>query len=982
MRPGEAGANRLFWGALLLFLWVPAMAQQAPEQRQAMRFGLRVEPPEWAAMEETLAADPCDPGNPLGVTLDIPSPWADRPDWSALEKAAAAVTAAHARLIIVTKLPDRSRGPYLATLSERFGSRAEALELSLAPPDLEALAREGQERQALEIKRWTALLRGGSKADLLLGNLAPELLRLLSPLYQESLGAYLDGYGGGPFPSEQLLPPAVPRFIQEHHLGADLLLHLARVRTPIAAQLLVLAAGDRGVTWTDVEGESPRVIWKALLDLRADLPRPMGPGYATEATSLAGPSGPRADIGLINLLDPDSLLQGIVLVPTREGSSAAPLELHLPTLDITSPKALRLPSGRPFPIESTPDLGKEETVLRVPWEGSPLLLLFQRQRNAVVGEQRLSVVGAYHLPVEVILARHQAVQEEQDLFLQNVTADARVDYNFQMPGGTGTLPITFLNEFFHSKSQGSSWVQRQLLMGGLPWKGKIPELPIIQPEEANTLPMALTLGHAYRYRYIGQSEADGHACYELGFSPAPGAAGNLYEGKAWVDTRSFVTVKMEVSQGHLERPQVGNRETDHFAPFPGPDGRTYWLLSRVEGLQIFSMGPVTLTASRTVVFTHLEVNNPRYQSLFAAAERSDRPILQETSAGYRYLVKRPDGSRQLRMKPKHSWFLGIAGLYHDPGFSNTLPLVGVEYFDSDWMGTNSQMQVFASGALNTLILSKVNLWPRVDGEMHGTFFLVPMLDRVYLDGQEDRRQRLKDFSEDLGGSLAWRFTPATKLALTMDATYRGFRTSSFTSPLFAMPSNHFDLGTGLDFTGAWGGFSTEATWEAHHRTQWQPWGLPGRQGEDSLSRDYRLWSLAVSQNFSLTSTQKLAVGLTWLDGERLDRFSRYQFTWMGPQSLAGFSGSGVRFERGSIGTLSYTFNLADVVHLGLMVQRARVQLDRLEGPWEDHTGVGLQAAVGGPAHTYITASIGYALHSDVPSVKGQRVVFLRIWKLF
>lgn len=967
---------------MLLLLWRPAAAQQPLDKREAMRFGLRVPPQAWSAMEEALEAEPCDPALPLGVTLDIPASWAGRPDWPALERAAAAVGAAHARLTIATEMPDHSRDQFLATLSERMGSKATALELSLTPSLAEELSREGTAAEALSIKRWLALLRGRSRAVVLLGDLSTELASVLSPLYAESLSAYVDGYAAGPFAADQLLPTQVPRFIQEHQLGAELLLHLPAVHTAIAAQLLVLAAGDRGATWSDVGGDSPATIWRALCTLRSDLPRAMGPGYATEATSLAGASGPRTDIDLINLLDPDTMVQGIVLAPTRPHSAEGTLDLHLPTLDLASPKLLPLPSGTSFPIEAIPDLGKRETVLKVPWKGSPVLLLFDRRRSALVGEQHISVVGSYHLPVEVILARNQAVQEEQNQFLKNYTAKARVQYHFQMPGGTGQLPVTFLNDFFYSKQGGSAWVQRQMLLGGLPWKGRIPELPIIQPAEANTLPMALTLGHDYQYRYIGQRDIHGRVCYEVGFKPAPHAKGNLYEGRAWVDSHSFLKIKMEVRLAHQEPPQVSNQETDYYAPYQDADGRTYWLLSRVEGLQIFSMGPVTLNARREVTFSGFMVNNPRFAELYKTAEASHDQILQETSSGYRYLVHHSDGSRTLRMNPKHSWFLGVAGLYHDPGFSNTLPLVGAEYFNSNWMHTNAQMQIFASGALNTVILSKVRLWPKVDGEVHGTFFLIPMLDRVYRNGQEDRGERLKHLDESVSGSLGWRMTPATKLAFVLSVSYRGFRQSSFTSPLFSMPSNHFNFGGGLDFTGAWGGFSMEATWEVHHRTQWHRWGLPGLEDEDSLARDYRLWSLAVSQNFSLTGTQKVALGLTWLDGERLDRFSRYQFTWMGPQSLAGFSGSGVRFERGSIGTFSYTFNLADVVHLGLSVQRARVQIDRLQGPWQDHTGVGLLAAVGGPAHTYITASIGYALHSDIPAVKGQRVVFLRIWKLF
>ncbi|MGC8724728.1 MAG: hypothetical protein ACP5VF_12790, partial [Acidobacteriota bacterium] len=207
--PEQATGVPLKWllGLLLLLVpWIPAAAHQPPEARQAMQFGLRVEPSAWAAMEEALAAEPCDPGNPLGVTLDIPSPWADRPDWAALDKAAAAVASAHARLTIATQLPQNARERYLATLSERLGLQASTMELSVSPGDVEGVERGGNAQGALDIKRWASLLRGNSKANILIGNLTPDLLRLLSPMYQESLDAYVDGYGAGPFPPDELLP--------------------------------------------------------------------------------------------------------------------------------------------------------------------------------------------------------------------------------------------------------------------------------------------------------------------------------------------------------------------------------------------------------------------------------------------------------------------------------------------------------------------------------------------------------------------------------------------------------------------------------------------------------------------------------------------------------------------------------------------------------------------------------------------------------
>ena len=165
------------------------------------------------------------------------------------------------------------------------------------------------------------------------------------------------------------------------------------------------------------------------------------------------------------------------------------------------------------------------------------------------------------------------------------------------------------------------------------------------------------------------------------------------------------------------------------------------------------------------------------------------------------------------------------------------------------------------------------------------------------------------------------------------------------------------------------------------RSDWKRWGTDLSR-EVKGYKDYAQWSLVLSKAFYLPRFQKIATSLTWLDGKDLDRFSRYQFTYLGRRSLAGFAGSGVRFDRGVLASVGYQFNVADVIRFGANLEHARVQPLKGAGLWQNHTGLGLSGSVAGPWQTLWTLDAGYALKSDIRPVQGEATLALVVLKLW
>jgi hypothetical protein len=975
------------WIVLLIMLAcaISALAQgSAPEQ--ALRFGIRIGPENWTGLSEALGSAPSDAANPVGVTLLLPASWAQAPDWPAFDAAVRSVTAGRGRLCISTGLSagpgDEASLDYLANLSERAGA-ADALVLSLEREQFSQMVAGDPDQLALKLKRLTTALRGKTRASVLLGEVAADDLPLMAPLYDRDFRAYVEGYSSYAVGSLGEPDDEVVRFLQAHHLGAPIMLHLPKADSPIAAQLLVLLSASRGVDFVDLETSNTAAIWQALVHLRSLLSPEMAPGFSVQATEVRDASGPRADIALLNFLDAEQMVQAMALVPVISKSAAGTIELKLPTGDVATPSASPLPDGPRAELGYTADQKRGETLLRVPWLGKAQIIFFNRLKTGTVGEERLFVTGTYRIPVELILARHQAVQQPQDVFLENYSADAEVDYHFKLPGGTGSLDVTFRNSFFFQKGKGARWVQNQLLVNGVVWKGEtIPNLPIIEPEKVNTLPLSLTLGRDYTYRYLRDETVDGHPCYVVEIIPAPGAKISLYSGKVWLDADTFVRRKMSVRQTGLQEPQISNDETDIYTPVPGPDGRTYWLLTRLVGQQIFSIAGVNVAAEREIRFTGIRVNDPAFGQEVAQAEASDKRILEETHQGLRYLKKNKDGTRTLEMEPEtHRWFGGV-GTYYDESLDYPLPLIGVNYFNYDFRKTKTQVNMFLAGAVNTFTLAKVDFLPSVDASANAILFALPFNDKFYPAGEEAEGQRVKVLRERINGGLGWRPTQFSKVSLDLDARYYRYSMDSETSDLFALPQDHFDLSATLGYSYARRGWTLSTEYEGHHRTDWAPWGPPGTHQKASDFQDYTLWNAAVSKAFYLPKFQKISLGATWMDGRDLDRFSKYQFAYMGRDSLSGFAGSGVRFDRGGVVRLAYAFNLANVIRFGLQVDQGRVQPSKEVDLWQNHTGIGLTGAVTGPWQTYWTVDVGYALRSDVSAVKGEYTAALMVLKVW
>ncbi len=412
----------------------------------------------------------------------------------------------------------------LVKLSERGKGSVAAFELLLSKEDFSEEELSDPQKLAFTLKKLITSLRGDSKAKIYIGGLTADLLPVLEPLYREDLTAYVDGYStfevdeGGEPPSE------VADFVQNNHLGAPLRLHLPKVKNALGAQTMTMLALSKGAKETDIYIEYPGEGFRDLYHLREIVPGNMLAGYTVGGVRVMEGTDFRHDIAVLPFLDSDEMLQGFFLAPNIAASRAASVDLHLSTADITEPRAYPLPNGEVKKLGFTSDQKKGAADLHIAWDGKPQFILLERLRTGTVGtDEKIVVTGKYKIPVELIIARHQAVEQAQSLLLHNYTADAQVDYHFKVPGTTGSVDVTFENQFLFDKKDGARWIQKNLLVNGVKWRGKtIPELPIVEPEKINTLPLVLTMSRNYSYTYVKEELFGGYPCHVIEFVPIAG----------------------------------------------------------------------------------------------------------------------------------------------------------------------------------------------------------------------------------------------------------------------------------------------------------------------------------------------------------------------------------------------------------------------------------------------------------------------------
>jgi hypothetical protein len=834
---------------------------------------------------------------------------------------------------------------------------------------------EGMRDAAFLLKRASVAIKGvRDEARVVAGGLPPER-ELLAGLYGENVAAYIDGVHFGELEADEvagaveLITDLDPGRPVVH--GAGALPDQTWTALPAAAR-----ASARGAAVSFFSTRAGDLVAGDLAPL-AVLAREFSGDLAYDPYS-----EPDGGSGAWVFVRGEDLAMRVIL---DRGESEGATAFVFTDSDVENPVRI-LADGSQGRVSS----GRVPTGYMVEVDGADPVAVVRLERPSAADlggfADDLDVTDTRRMPVEEILRRLQALEDSQNRRIRHYEATYTQHFRFRPGTGIQVIEASFTGPYFFRRGQGFDWVWQRFLVNGVLWKGKIPKLPLLQPERAATKPLEITLGRQYRYSLRGTAEVQGRPCWVVDFEPAPGIdETNLWKGTVWIDREIYARVKTRALQLGLAGDVISNEETMFFEPvdadgMPAPwSTRSYFLPTRVEAQELQSILNAAVQVEKQSLMTDVRINVDGFEDRLAEAHASRDTMLRDTPDGLRYLDRQEDGSRTVREKDDPNRWFALGGIYWDEGQDYPIPLVGVNFFSSDFKNTGTQVNLIFAGVLingnwaePSLFGSRWNAGARVFG------FFLGSKEELYRDGElapdetiETRSARLDLF---LGRPIGSFFNAELAYGLEWDDYGR----ADDTAEDFILPESGLTNSVKAELSYSRNGFRVGLEGAHFARDSWSFWGLPDNTEYDPAQQDYQRWSLVAGKTWWPGNFTKIGVELEHLDGNNLDRFSKYDFSTFGQGRVAGYQGGLVTASESDGVHVVGGFNFAETLRVEGELDLVWATDEATGLDQEFLAGVGVGGTVMGPWRTIVNFEVGVPIAGPADSF----TVFITFLKLF
>ncbi|MEP7310447.1 MAG: hypothetical protein ABJA98_33505 [Acidobacteriota bacterium] len=577
--------------------------------------------------------------------------------------------------------------------------------------------------------------------------------------------------------------------------------------------------------------------------------------------------------------------------------------------------------------------------------------------------------------VEEIIARHQRTQAAQDAALVHYTAHMRLAQHFHPSPSEPAWNIVTENRVFFEKGV-VEWEELSFSLNGATWTANRPTFPLVQPEKVLSLPLDLRLGQDYKYRLDGLETVAGRPAYVVHFDPV-GTGRALFRGTVWIDRQEFVRLKVQAVETHLTGVVVSNDETHTFSRVGVIDGKSIWLLERQTSKQMFLVAGRTLLVEREARVADVVLNPPDFEGERTEARAGSRIMYRDTAQGLRYLVKRGETrvvSEQMTSSTKALAF----GAQIDPSFDQPLPLGGLDVIDFNFLNKDMQLALLFAGVFAAGNVQRANLWGgRFDASVDFFGLAVKSNDSLFDAQGEQAGQRVDRVPVSTGFNVGFQATAFQKLTAHYELKYDLYFRDEKTSQDFTIPASTGTHGVGAGYEYRRGGYSLVGNLMAHRRTSAESWGPAGNLQPSPAS--FTTYDLGGSKDFIFATFHTIHLNGAYFGGDRLDRFSMYQFGFFDAARMHGVP-SAVRFGELAMFRGSYSFNLFNQYRVDLFVDHARGKDTSRDNTWLPVTGFGLGLNLRTPRSTVLRVDLGKSLLPDAYRGAGSTVVQIMLLK--
>lgn len=781
----------------------------------------------------------------------------------------------------------------------------------------------------------TALRAAWPGSRVLIGPLSPEAGGWLEELRSRELRPYADGLAAaGPavplaVAFRDTVWPGLPVWSVEREdpgaLGPGIVERAARS----------LGSGARVTLHRARTGDEARL----LLALARELP----PGAAPAASSsLRG--APDGVTPPLELLGGGTGALRLLLFPTAV--EEARVRIGLPPVGRADWTELARGESRELTPRHHPD---GSASLRLPATRGPALL--RVEARADLPAERLEVGGERGLTAREILAREQLARARQDLVLDHFLARAKVSYHYGISELGETVDVSTENEVFGKKGA-LEYRQTALFVNGYRWKGKPPVFPFIAPEKVRDVPLEIALNERYRYTLEAGETVAGRECYRIRFDPAEGNSA-AFRGRVWIDRREFQRVRLDLVRTEAAPPVLSDESSIWFEPLETEAG-TLWLMTRLEGQMVFSALSRNIVVERKVRFTDFRVNADSFEEEREEALASRDPYYRGSlEEGLVSLVPGTlGGERAIESASIKSNTFLVAGWSASIDGDIGAPFAGLNWYDMDYRGTGTQIDVAWAGPFLGVFLTRGRLGgTRWEGSLDARLAGIPTNDRYTDSDGRGSSQDLKRQEQRIALPFRRALGPTWTLGLGFGLSYLSIQKTDKTLDDYVLPPDTLIPLASLRFDFQKRGYLMAFFAETEYRVEEGVYGLDQPElGKTPLefSRQPLRYGYRFTKNTHLPRLRRLSAKLELLDGHDLDRFSAYRLKGLEGVHLRGYNSSGIHFKKGAVAELSYAFSPSRMVRVETLLgggyfynEEDFQDPETLETPWHWAYGGGL-----------------------------------------
>jgi hypothetical protein len=229
----------------------------------------------------------------------------------------------------------------------------------------------------------------------------------------------------------------------------------------------------------------------------------------------------------------------------------------------------------------------------------------------------------------------------------------------------------------------------------------------------------------------------------------------------------------------------------------------------------------------------------------------------------------------------------------------------------------------------------------------------------------------------LSARIGHPFAQFGKIDVTLSGAHLNYNRTKDTASSFVVPSSTFVFTPGVNVSYTRWGWVLSGFYDYNRRSKWEPWGNLAEY--DPKQKTFMNYGASVGKAFYLPKFQRLGFDFNYVDGQRLDRFSKYELGFFGAQRVRGVQSGSVRAERAVLGHVSYGFVFSDQFRLEMFYDHALVD-DKTAGyrrtPFQ---GVGVGGQTIGPWGTILRLDLGKTVGHNRQSGFVANVVFLKLF---